>query len=119
MIMNRNELIIKLKSIIKLTERVSYPFMIKKNEKEKYMLDERIRIDKLIDDSLQNYSVKVDIENEKNAIWEESKEKALSEFSDLPERLKDNSFYLQEVLHNYTERIVNRIIEILNTKEAE
>ncbi len=44
-------------------------------------------------------------------LWEAAERSACGEFDTLPERLRINSFYLQEVMHRYIESIISSLSE--------
>ena len=97
--MDRKE---KMNSLLEYTTKVSFPFMASEERKKRILNETKDKIDVELADLVDDKTV---FESKKEIVWEEAKESACKEFSTLPNNLRLNSFYFQEVMHQYVEKM--------------
>ena len=97
-----NELRAKIDSLMEYTTKLSFPMFASENKKETLLNEIRTNIDNEIAALLKDKS---GFEEEKSDLWNKAQVSANKEFETLPTKLKLNSFYLQEVMHQYVELI--------------
>lgn len=92
------------------TTRLSFPVFASEGKKReqiyitKQRFDEKILSMLSLDDPDRLRARMADL-------WEAAERSAQGEFDTLPERLRINSFYLQEVMHQYIELIISSLSE--------
>ncbi len=97
------------------TATISLPFLSDKKVKEELIEKEKVKIDYLIDEILNNYNVIVDnAQLNRYKIWDYSKSVAMEKFTTLPASLQLNSFLLQELMHEYADNQVKTILQIIS-----
>lgn len=107
----------ELSGVVNKTTKLSFPFLSDKKVKEELIEKEKIKIDYLIDEILKNYNVIVDnAQLNRDKIWDSSKSVAMEKFTTLPVSLQLNSFFLQELMHEYAEKQVKTVLQIVGTK---
>lgn len=96
----------ELEKILEGTTKLSFPVFANRNQKRerldatKQEIEEKILFILGPDDSARFNLKKADL-------WEAAEKSASEQFDTLPEKLKINSFYLQEVMHTYVESVVS------------
>lgn len=94
----------ELEKILEDTTGLSFPVFANGRQKREQLditkqeTEEKIRSILSPDDSAR-------FDSEKAGLWGEAEKFACEQFDTLPEKLKINSFYLQEVMHRYVESI--------------
>lgn len=106
----------KLKSyeIIKETETFDFPFLSNAEKKYQIVQEKKKYVDKCFNVILLTYTMKTFWPE---AIWDAAKEYASGEFVSLPEKIKLNGFYLQELMHEYAKQVSEYLTEQLLTME--
>jgi enolase len=96
---------LKAQEIISETTKYKFPFFSSTDEKKKIIFTKKEQIDNLFDELLSKYelSSKQDLYWEKE-MWNEVQANAVKKFSSLPDCVKINSFFLQELMHEYAEK---------------
>ncbi|MCR5459245.1 MAG: hypothetical protein K6F51_05055 [Acetatifactor sp.] len=108
---NENEMQ-QIRAILEQTTRLTFPFIANKQKKEKMLRDERYRIENKIEKILMEYTqMRKEFEERKDEIWNSSVDISVDKFKSLPDKLQLNSFYFQEVMHEYVEEIINLLCE--------
>lgn len=75
--------------------------------------DTKDEINDQFDEIIRKYSVKEQVgEEQKKQLWERAKEHASHEFKNLPNKLKINAFYFQELMHKYVELLIETVNDI-------
>lgn len=101
----------ELHQIVKATEKLNFPWMSTLKKRQSILQAEKNKIETQIRKLIASYG----IDDVLNSIsftdfWEQADTAARSQFGKLSERQMLNGFYLQEVMHRYTELIANAII---------
>lgn len=95
---------LELENLISETEKLEFPFFTGEKRKIEFMLEEKSRIDSKIDCIVEKYQVSADkLKAEREKIWNNAIQISEKKFYTLPSSLKMNSFFLQEVMHEYAE----------------
>ena len=101
-----------LQQIVKATEKLDFPWMSTWKSRQAILQAEKSKAEEQIGtlvascgfaDGLSSISCA--------ALWEEADAAARTQFGNMPEKQLLNGFYLQEVMHRYTELISKAIIE--------
>lgn len=113
--MNEQEYRAALQSIVKGTEKLDFPMLASFEKRQKIVIENRLKIDLLIDSLQSNKDVYVvEIAAMRPDLWEEADAAARSKFGDLSEKEMLNGFYLQEVMHRYAELQVAALLSHLD-----
>ena len=92
------------------THNLSFPFFANDMKKRKTIEMTKQEIDSeviaLIGDNQDQLSF---FKKENNSLWAEAEKKSRLQFETLPSGLKINSFYLQELAHNYVQLLMDSI----------
>ena len=108
----------ELQHIVKATEKLDFPWMSTLKSRQTILQAEKseaeTQIEKLLascgfDDMLNS----IDFDD----LWEEADAAARTQFGDISEKQMLNGFYLQEVMHRYTELISKAIILKVDQEE--
>ena len=96
---------LKAQEIISETMKYKFPFFSSTDEKKQIILAKKEQIDNLFDELLFQYELgsKQDLYWKKE-MWNEVQANAVEKFSSLPDCVKINSFFLQELMHEYAEK---------------
>lgn len=96
----------ELEKILEDTTKLSFP-MFANSSKKKEQLDiiKQEVEEKILSILSQDDSERISLQKEE--LWKAAEKSACEQFDTLPEKLKINSFYLQEVMHTYVESIVS------------
>jgi len=100
----------RLCSILESTKTLSFPLISSKDKKselfenKKKDLDTQIRI--VLTDNSQALRL---FESKRVEIWDNSELTASEQFKTLPAKLRFNSFYFEEVMHEYVEEIMTAL----------
>lgn len=96
---------LKAQEIISETTKYKFPFFSSTDEKKQIILAKKEQIDNLFDELLFKYELgsKQDL-YWKKGMWNEVQANAVKKFSSLPDCVKINSFFLQELMHEYAEK---------------
>lgn len=95
----------ELEKILEDTTKLSFPMFADRDRKKKLLdaarqeIEEKVQSMLCPDDSNRLQSKMADL-------WEAAEKSASEQFCTLPEKLKINSFYFQEVMHTYMESII-------------
>ncbi len=107
-----------LQQIVEATEKLDFPWMSTLKSRQAILQAEKsnveARIEKLVascgfDDMLSNINFA--------DLWEEADTSARTQFGNISEKQMLNGFYLQEVMHRYTELISKAIIQKVDQEE--
>lgn len=99
---NRSDVLSRINNIIKETTSYDFPFLA--NDKRKNEIIEELK--KHIEEQFEQLVPELWLSNTMlNQVWSESVEHANQSFESLPSKLKINGFYLQELMHFYSERL--------------
>ena len=79
------------------TTNLSFPFIANNEKKQKILSDIKNDIDK----RFLVICGDCDFSKCKDDLWKQAQEMSKKEFEDLPDKIKLNSFYLQEVMSQY------------------
>ena len=101
----------ELDSILEKTTKLSFPLFSKASVKETIIENKRSEIEESIKEILRKHEYEIDLDDIKKHVWEEAHNQAIKEFDNLSEKQKINSFYFQEVMHVYVEKLSNIILE--------
>ena len=94
----------ELNSIITSTTKLSFPFLANEIKKIHILDEERSKIENKMLDIIKKYRIEIpNKEIDESIKWDNIVKESSKEFSTLPEKQKINSFYLQELMHNYAE----------------
>lgn len=85
------------------TQKYKFPLLASNSKKEAIIINRRNDINQIVAPLLSREVFNYDLEQ----IWEKSKEKASKEFASLPNNLKLNSFYFQELMHTYVQDLAS------------
>lgn len=105
-----SELNVKISNLLEKTTHYDFPFFAGIEEKEATISEKKEYIENSVDNFLKEE--KIDIELQYDVLWEEAKKKASEQFDSLPDKLKINGFYLQELMHTYLEFILEKIKDV-------
>ena len=99
-----------MQTIVNNTTLLSFPFLAGEKRKQELIDITRQDLDTeilaLIGD---NNELKDKFLGIKDNIWKKADAEAKKQFTTLPKKLKINSFYLQELAHNYTQMIMETL----------
>ncbi len=102
-----NRVIDELNVIMNETMKYDFPFLASKEKKSVIIAEKKKYIENRVDEAIGKYSPGIRIEYD--SLWEEAEKKAAEQFDSLPDKVKINGFYLQELTHTYVERILEKI----------
>ena len=91
-----------IESLHEYTTTLSLPILAGKSKKEEILKEMKMQIDERI---LALCNDKTKFKKKKESMWKQAEESACKEFNTLPDKLQLNSFYLQEVMHQYVELV--------------
>lgn len=107
----------ELKEIVKATTKLSFPFFSDKKNKEQIIVNEKKHIDYLIDEILKSYNVTVDMKQyNRDMIWDNARSVAVGKFTTLPASCQMNSFFLQELMHEYAHNQAKIVLNLIAGK---
>jgi len=95
-----NKEIEQIERLLEQTGKLSFPPFASEKKKREILNTIRNETDYKISKILGENSL---FESRKDMLWMQAEELASKEFDTLPDKLKMNSFYLQEVMHQYVE----------------
>lgn len=98
---------LRIEKIIEETKRYDFPFLATVNEKWQIIEEKKFYIEIELKQLLPKYWPNA---NQIEALWNESIEYANKRFDSLPEKIRINGFYLQELMHYYAEHLGNFIM---------
>ena len=96
----------ELEKMLEGTTKLSFPVFANKSQKKEQLNIIKQEIEEKIL-SILNPDDSDRVNLEKAELWEIAEKSACEQFDTLPEKLKINSFYLQEVMHTYVESIIS------------
>ena len=102
----KNEIKDELEIILSQTTQLSFPFLANNSKKQKCLEKAKQEIEDEIFSCLEKGD-RILVQENKESIWKSIEKKSEGEFESLPGKLRLNSFYLQEVMHNYVEAIIS------------
>ena len=103
------------KRILDYSSALSFSFFDDSKKKKERISREKNYIDEIIDSILEVNNLPKDaITNIRYELWTASESEAQDKFTNLPQKLQLNSFYLQELIYTYAEKQINEIKKILN-----
>lgn len=89
------------------TARFDFPFFASAERKKAIISEKKLYIEK----KMEVFAPQLFSDNErKEKIWEESVKYVEEQFKSLPRNKRLNGFYLQELMHYYTEQLGNNIM---------
>lgn len=112
----RAQLFEKMEEIVEYTTKLSYPMFASEHRKQEVIAVERGEIDSKFDAALLAHGLARVANDVKTECWETAVLKATCEFTSLPNKLKNNSFYLQEVMYKYASGILTYLKEKIENK---
>ncbi|MBQ7973227.1 MAG: hypothetical protein IJ291_07220 [Lachnospiraceae bacterium] len=110
---NKEEIEKVLMRMIESTITLSFPMFSNEMQKQKILNEKKEKIEQNILDIVNTYDINISLKLHKNKIWDECRKKATESFDSLPEKMQLNSFYLQEVMHLYAERLSELVLNEL------
>lgn len=94
--------------IIEETTQYDFPFLASQDKKKAIITEKKLyieeKIKRILPEGFQNEDIL-------KKMWEESVEYSDEQFESLSEKHKLNGFYLQELIHCYSEKIGNIILD--------
>jgi len=101
----------ELDAIISATTKLSFGFFVGDSKKEAKILEEKENTETKINAIMNKYCLSNSFsETDYKRIWEKSQKVASAEFRKLSSELKLNSFYFQEVMHEYAVRLIQQAL---------
>lgn len=103
----RNFIKIEIDNILEETTKFNFPVFTSEEKKKTILIEKKLHIEeelKIIAPELFSDEEKI------KKIWKESVEYAEEQFQSLPAKKRLNSFYLQELMHCYAEKLGNSIM---------
>ena len=104
----------KMETILNETTKLSFPFFTGDDKKKDIMRKERIRLKSCITNLLSLYNLNEIAENiEEEKIWDDAWKTSAKKFNSLPDGVKINSFFLQELMHEYVRAMIEKIEDMI------
>lgn len=99
---NRDYIISGINTIIDETTSYDFPFFANEERKKEIIYEKKF----YIEEKLKQLAPELWPSNTTlNIVWNEALEHANKNFKSLPQKLKINGFYLQELMHFYSEKL--------------
>lgn len=101
----------ELQKVVEATEKLDFPWMSTLKDRQSILWEEKRKIEAQIEKLMTSYGFAAALNRIDFAdFWEQADVTARMQFGDLSERQMLNGFYLQEVMHQYAQRIANAIM---------
>lgn len=99
---DKEKIVCAVNSIINETMSYDFPFLASDLKKQQIIEERKQHIEKQFLQLMQNKTVE---ENLLEQFWQDSMNHTEESFSSLSQQIKVNGFYLQELMHTYSEKI--------------
>lgn len=112
---SKHALVDELQSIVVGTTTLSFPAFLKKDEKNEIISCEKAKVESQINEACVKYHTGIFLNrSDFEKLWQDAKSTSSKKFSSIPKKYQINSFYLQELLHEYTTQITELILKELS-----
>lgn len=96
-----------LDKILEKTTKLSFPFFASTQKKILFLQKTKDEFDNEILNQISfDSELFLKLKSKLSELWANAEKDAKKEFESLPEKIQLNSFYLQEVMHRYVEKII-------------
>lgn len=99
----------ELNLLLEKTAKLYFPAFTNESKKQKILIDQRDYMIGTIKKILKKFDVKKNVDFDD--LWNKAEADAKKEFTNLPGKLQLNSFYYQEVMHNFIQNCTDAIVE--------
>lgn len=108
----KTDLELELHALLVETTNLSFKCFSSRQDKNSQLLEYKAlyfrRLQKIADKYAHEFFISLE---EANQLWTEAKSEANDKFFDLPEFSRLNSFYLQETMHLYVEKLIHSLLK--------
>lgn len=104
---DKEKIVCAVNSIINETMSYDFPFLASDTKKQQIIWERKQHIEKQFLQLIQNKTVEKELLEQ---FWRDSVEHTEESFSSLSQKIKVNVFYLQELMHTYSEKIAQLVL---------
>ena len=102
---------LEIEEVISCTTTLCFPFFSSEAQKRELIDEHKKNIETSISEILEKYGVSLHFDDDEiTKIWCDAYNISISEFEDLHDKQKINSFFLQEVMHEYLSSLFKHIL---------
>lgn len=94
-------------AVVKETTLYDFGFLVSEEKKSEMIQEKKIHVEKKLREAVKELWPS---DMELDQVWNEAIESTEKKFASLPSQIKINGFYLQELLHCYSEKIKKIIL---------
>ncbi len=109
---SENKIIDEFNKLNSQLSKLDFPLFSSKTKRENIIIETRNEVDNKIIEIVKLYCPQIKISEEQlQKLWEKTKKSVKREFDHLPDKLKINAFYFQELMCKYVEIVFEEIIK--------